>query len=205
MRIFEISLFGFTIAPTWYGLSYAIAFLVGYFFVRRHLSLPEKKMDILFFSIFLCGILGGRLGYVIAYNLPYFLAHPAEILATWNGGMSFHGGLLGGALGIWIGSKKIGVRFLKAADTIVCIVPFGIFLGRLANYVNGELYGFAPYNGPFPIIVSGVAHFPSPLLEAALEGVLLGGILLFTAWRLGRFSGIGKSSEKPTSKPQSHD
>ena len=146
MRIFEFSFFGITIAPTWYGLAYAIGFLAGYIFAKKRLNLTEKQVDILFFSVFLGGILGGRIGYIVFYNLPYYFTNPLEIFATWKGGMSFHGGLIGSILGIFLASKKLNIPFLKLSDALALITPLGIFLGRIANYVNGELYGYAPYH-----------------------------------------------------------
>jgi phosphatidylglycerol---prolipoprotein diacylglyceryl transferase len=114
------------------------------------------------------------LGYAFLYNLPYFLAHPIEILAVWKGGMSFHGGLIGVIAAAWIFAKIRRLSFWMITDELAIVLPLGIFLGRLANYANGELYGFAGYSGPFAMMVSNVPHFPSPLLEAGLEGIVLG-------------------------------
>lgn len=178
MTIFEFTLFGIHIAPTWYGLSYGIGLLLGYFFLRKRLKLSENQAESLFLWIFLGIILGGRIGYILFYDISYFLSHPEQILQIWKGGMSFHGGLVGAISGIYIASKRIKIPFLQIADQAAIITPIGLFFGRISNYLNNELYGFSPYNGPFPMMVHDVAHFPSPLLEAALEGIILG-IILF--------------------------
>lgn len=183
MPIFEFTLFGITIAPTYYGTAYALGFLLGYFIVRRRGIVPKEKVDDLLFWVFLGVFLGGRLGYVLFYNPGYYLEHPLEIPMTWKGGMSFHGGVVGVILAMWWYAKKYREPFLKTADEVTLILPIGIMLGRIANYVNGELFGFAPYSGPFAMVVDGVPHFPSPLLEALLEGPVLFAILAYAASR----------------------
>jgi phosphatidylglycerol:prolipoprotein diacylglycerol transferase len=95
MHIFDITIFGLHIAPTYYGAAYAVGFLLGYWIVQRRGKVPEDKIDDLLLCVFLGVLLGGRLGYVLFYNLPYYLSHPAEILMPWKGGMSFHGGAIG--------------------------------------------------------------------------------------------------------------
>jgi phosphatidylglycerol:prolipoprotein diacylglycerol transferase len=179
MPIFELDLFGLHIAPTYYGTAYAIGFLLGYLIVRKRGVVPHSKVDDLLFFVFLGVFLGGRLGYVLFYNLPYYLGNPLEILMPWKGGMSFHGGVIGVIVGMWAYSRKFREAFLRTADEVVFILPIGIGLGRVANYLNGELFGFAPYSGPFAMMVNGVPHFPSPLLEAMLEGPLLALVLVF--------------------------
>lgn len=182
MPIFETVLFGVRIAPTYYGAAYALGFLAGYWLLKRRGNVSEERLEDLLLWVFVGVLLGGRLGYVAFYDPSYYLAHPGEILSTWKGGMSFHGGVIGVVLAMAAYAKRYGESFLKTADEVTLALPIGIALGRVANYVNGELYGFAPYSGPFPMFVGGVAHFPSPLLEATLEGPLLGLIL----WRVSK-------------------
>ena len=173
MPIFEFDLFGVRVAPTYYGAAYALAFALGYWILGRRKAVPESRLDDLVFWTFLGVFLGGRLGYVLFYDFRHYLAHPAEIVQTWKGGMSFHGGVVGVILAMWGYSRGFREPFLRTADEVTYVLPIGLFLGRLANYVNGELYGYAPYSGPFAMLVDGKAHFPSPLLEAALEGPAL--------------------------------
>jgi phosphatidylglycerol:prolipoprotein diacylglycerol transferase len=142
-----------------------------------------KELDIHFENLNLVLIislvLGGRLGYVLFYNLPYYLKNPFEILATWQGGMSFHGGMLGLIIGGVIFCRKKGLDFWRAADIYTVTIPIGLGLGRIGNFINGELYGrvtdvpwgmIFPGGGPFP-------RHPSQLYEAFLEGAVLFSIL----------------------------
>ena len=101
MRIFEIDIFGMTFGPSWYGLMYVAGFAYGYWFFVYHKFLSEKQMDTFLLWIFLGVVLGGRFGYVIFYNLPYYLEHPGEIMQIWKGGMAFHGGVIGVLLAMW--------------------------------------------------------------------------------------------------------
>ncbi len=120
-------------------------------------------------------ILGGRFGYVFFYNSQYFLSNPLEIFAIWQGGMSFHGGLLGAILGMWIFAKKYKINFLQLTDALAVAAPVGLFFGRLANFVNLELYGRVS-GSSFGIIFPGAGNLPrhpSQLYEAGLEGILL--------------------------------
>ena len=120
-------------------------------------------------------IFGGRLGYVCFYNFGYFLHHPLEIFAIWQGGMSFHGGLLGVILAMWIFAKKYKINYLKMMDVVAVAAPFGLLCGRLANFVNMELYGRIT-DGDFGVIFPGAGELPrhpSQLYEAGLEGLLL--------------------------------
>ncbi|MGB5687532.1 MAG: prolipoprotein diacylglyceryl transferase [Candidatus Electrothrix sp.] len=164
----------------WYGLMYIIGFLACYLLV----SYQAKKfkwdrlldhLDNLNIAIVAGVVLGGRLGYVLFYNLPYFLKHPLEIFATWQGGMSFHGGALGVLIALAIYSKRHNLDAWKIVDIYTVTAPIGVGLGRLGNFINGELYGRAtdlpwglvfPYGGPFP-------RHPSQLYEAFLEGVIM--------------------------------
>ncbi len=136
-------------------------------------------MDILLYAIISGILLGGRIGYIVFYNFSYYLAHPLKSLAVWEGGMSFHGGIIGVTVAVMLYSKMMKKNLWQVADEVAVTVPFGIFLGRIANYLNNELVGYAGYSGPFAMIRDGIAHFPSPLVESLLEGLVLGGVLLF--------------------------
>ena len=182
----------------WYALAYIAGLLLGWWLMRR-LSAQEQlwdgrlrpsivSLDDLLVYAALGVVLGGRVGYVLFYNLDYFLAHPAAIPAVWEGGMSFHGGLVGATLGIWLFSRREKVPMLAVADLCSAVVPLGIFFGRLANFIKPELWGRVsdvdwamvfpdPAAGPFP-------RHPSQLYEAATEGVLLFVVLMW-AVRMG--------------------
>lgn len=179
MPIFSVTLFGIHIAPSWYGLMYALGFFAGYWILKRRKILSETELESLVLYVFFGVLLGGRLGYVLFYNLSYYLSHPVEILQTWHGGMSFHGGVIGVIIAMIFFSKMHRKSFLIIADSVTSILPIGLGLGRIGNYLNGELLGFANYTGPFSVEKNGVSYFPSPLLEAVLEGVVLFIILNF--------------------------
>jgi len=182
----------------WYALAYIAGLLLGWWLMRR-LSAQEQlwdgrlrpsivSLDDLLVYAALGVVLGGRVGYVLFYNLDYFLAHPASIPAVWEGGMSFHGGLVGATLGIWLFARREKLPMLAVADLCSAVVPLGIFFGRLANFIKPELWGRVsdvdwamvfpdPAAGPFP-------RHPSQLYEAATEGVLLFVVLMW-AVRMG--------------------
>ena len=178
MEIFSISLLGITISPTWYGLMYALWFLICYQYVKHTQMIKNEHMDTLLLYVFLGVILGGRLWYVLFYNLAYFLDHPMKILATWEGGMSFHGGAIGVICSLFLFAWRYHYPIFRVSDPVVTILPVALGLGRIGNYINGELPGFSPYTGPFPMMIGWIAHFPSPLLQAFLEGLVLLSILL---------------------------
>ena len=181
----------------WYSLAYLAGILLGYWHLTKMIAAPgapmaQRHADDLFFWCTLGIILGGRLGYATFYTggdtgLPSLWAHPGELLQLWNGGMSFHGGLIGVTLAMaWVAWRG-GLNFLRVADYIAVCVPFGMMFGRLANFVNGELWGRVagagvrwamvfPGAGPFP-------RHPSQLYEAALEGLALIVIMLPLFWK----------------------
>jgi len=177
----------------WYSLAYIAGILIGWWYLLRLLREPGAPMarrhaDDLVFYATLGIILGGRLGYVIFYA-PYMLEHPLQVFKLWDGGMSFHGGVIGTTLAIIILSWRQGLNWLRVHDYVACCAPFGLFFGRLANFVNGELWG-KPADLPWAIVfndtVNGVpepARHPSQLYEAGLEGVLLFAVLWFFFWR----------------------
>jgi phosphatidylglycerol---prolipoprotein diacylglyceryl transferase len=174
MHIFDISIYGLHIAPTWYGLSYALGFIICYFFVRQFYSFRQwGHIDTLLSYIFVGVILGGRLGYVLLYNLAYFVEHPMSIFKIWEWGMSFHGGFLGVVLAVFIFAWRYQYQFWSLIDTLAVVIPVALGLGRMGNWINGELPWYAPYDGIFPMVIGWVSHFPSPLLEMLLEGICL--------------------------------
>ncbi len=164
----------------WYGLMYVFGFLASYLLVRYqakkfHWQELDAHLDNLNLAIILGVIIGGRLGYVLFYNPGYYLQHPLEIFATWEGGMSFHGGCIGVLLAGFLYCRRTGLDFWKGADVYVVTVPIGLGLGRIGNFINGELYGRTT-ELPWGMIFPGgglLPRHPSQLYEALLEGVLL--------------------------------
>ncbi|MFN4244950.1 MAG: prolipoprotein diacylglyceryl transferase [Brevinematia bacterium] len=187
--IFKINLFGIEIGATWYGMMYAIGFLTGYLILLYWSKTKKIKLsydDILdiVFVVFLGVIIGGRLGYVIFYNLPYYLSNPHKILAVWEGGMSFHGGLLGVLISIIIYSNAKKYNPFDILDLISILVPIGLGLGRIGNFINQELYGRVAENIPwamvFPTDPQKLPRHPSQLYESFFEGLVLLIILFST-------------------------
>jgi phosphatidylglycerol:prolipoprotein diacylglycerol transferase len=180
----------------WYSLAYLAGIFIGYWYLLKLIKQPGSPMarrhaDDLVFYAALGIILGGRIGYVLFYNLSYYLQNPLGILKLWDGGMSFHGGMIGTVLGILYLSRKEKLQWLRVHDYVACCVPFGLFFGRLANFVNHELWG-APANVPwavrFPEIIDGMLvvgppRHPTQLYEAILEGVVLFAILSWMFWK----------------------
>jgi len=164
----------------WYGLTYLVGFLVGWWLGRLRARKPgspitEEQIGDLLFYIALGVILGGRFGYVIFYNFDQFLADPLWLLRVWEGGMSFHGGLIGVMLAFWWYGRKIGRSFFQVADFVAPLVPVGLGAGRIGNFINGELWGKptdVPWGMVFPQAQDTLARHPSQLYQIALEGVL---------------------------------
>jgi phosphatidylglycerol---prolipoprotein diacylglyceryl transferase len=164
----------------WYGLMYVLGFGASYFLVLKQIrdfsyKALEPCFENLNLVLILSVVIGGRLGYVLFYNFSYYLQHPLEIPATWTGGMSFHGACLGVLFGGWLYTRKKNLDFWKCADIYVVTIPIGLALGRLGNFINGELFGRTstvpwamafPGGGPQP-------RHPSQLYEMVLEGILL--------------------------------
>ena len=164
----------------WYGLMYMLGFIVAYFIMRRLVRqrpLPLSRDDIydLLFYLILGLMGGGRIGYVLFYDIGTYLENPLSIVAIWQGGMSFHGGLIGMTLAAILIVRKKGWKFWEIADLTAVAVPIGLGLGRIGNFINGELYGRAS-TLPWAMVFSdggGVARHPSQLYEALLEGLAL--------------------------------
>ncbi len=213
-ELFSISLFGMEFALRWYALSYIVGIVLGWRLVvmatkRAHIwpgntpaMRPEQVEDLATWVI-LGVILGGRLGFVLFYQPGYYLANPGEILMVWQGGMSFHGGLLGVVAACLLWSWRQGVAWLSVADALCMATPVGLLLGRIANFINGELWG-RPTDLPWGVIFPGTAaqdcagqvagfcaRHPSQLYEALLEGLILGAVLIYLAFRRGALTRPG--------------
>lgn len=168
------------IAIRWYALAYIAGLLLGWKYVVYYCTktpniMSKRDVDDLLFWATLGVILGGRLGYILFYNLDYYLDNPANILKVWQGGMAFHGGFMGVIVAVILFARKRNISILAVLDAAAVATPIGLFFGRIANFINGELYGRTtdvawgfvfPNGGPEP-------RHPSQLYEAALEGLIL--------------------------------
>ncbi len=205
-ELFSISLFGMEFALRWYALAYIVGILIAWRLAVMALRRPAlwrnetppmkpEQLDDLLTWIIVGVILGGRLGFVLFYQPAYYLSHPADILKVWQGGMAFHGGLLGVIVASYLYGRRHNIPTLSLGDLVAYTVPPGLLLGRLANFINAELWG-RPSELPWAVIFPGFAaqdcpgvvagmcaRHPSQLYEAALEGVLLGAVLLWLAYR----------------------
>ncbi len=203
IKLPEISPYIFNIGgigPTWYGLMYVIGFLLGYqvlkYRAKKTLGWSEELASSLLTYCILGVILGGRIGYVLFYQFDYFLQSPLYLFKITQGGMSFHGGLLGVALALFLFAKFKQKAFLQVTDLVSPIFPIGLFFGRIGNFINGELWGKPtdlPWAVIFPNDYQQLARHPSQLYEAALEGLVLFIILYWASsrnWALGRVSGL---------------
>ena len=205
-EIFSVELFGVTLALRWYALAYIVGLLIGWRMVLRLVGtarlwpgaapMTPDQVERLLTWVILGVILGGRFGYVLFYQPGYFLDNPWQIFQVWQGGMSFHGGFLGVVLAALIFCGREKISMLSAADLMAVATPPALFLGRIANFINAELWGrptTLPWGVAFPgdaaQLCDGVqgvcARHPSQLYEAALEGLSLGALLLWLAWRKG--------------------
>lgn len=173
----------------WYSLAYIAGIAAGWWYLLRLLTqsaapMTRAQADDLVFYATLGVILGGRLGYVIFYG-PDMIQHPLQIFKLWDGGMSFHGGAAGVSLALLLFARRHGLDWLRVHDYVACTVPIGLFFGRLANFVNGELWG-KPSDLPWAIVFAGthdgLARHPSQLYEAGLEGLTLFAILAGLFW-----------------------
>ena len=170
----------------WYSLAYILGIIIGWIYAIKIIQVINKnknylaqvtkaQFDDLIIYLVLGIVLGGRLGYVIFYNFEYYVKNFDEIFKLWQGGMSFHGGIVGVIISIIIFSKVKNANFFRFADIVACVAPIGIFLGRIANFINGELYGkitTVSWGVVFPT-GGNVARHPSQIYEAFLEGIIL--------------------------------
>jgi len=177
----------------WYGLSYVLGIILAWFYChhlikRQATTITRPEIDDMIPWVTVGVVAGGKIGYGLFYNTMHYLTHPWEFLMIWKPGMSFHGGLIGVLLAIFLFTRKRGIKFSVMTDLLACATPIGLFFGRLANYINHELYGrvsdvpwamIFPYGGPLP-------RHPSQLYEAALEGIVLFIILYLVATKYSR-------------------
>ncbi len=205
-NLFEVEVFGFTLALRWYALAYIVGLMFGWWIVLRAVRTPRlwsgsapmtpDQVERLLTWIIVGVILGGRLGYVLFYDLPTYLADPLQIVRVWEGGMAFHGGFLGVVVaGLWF-CRREKIPLLSTGDLLAMATPVGLMLGRLANFINAELWG-RPTTLPWGVIFPGdaaqtcegvvglCARHPSQLYQAGLEGLLLALVLLWLAFRTG--------------------
>jgi phosphatidylglycerol:prolipoprotein diacylglycerol transferase len=189
----------------YYALGYIVSLVIGWFLAQRLTQneklwgsrprpQPESLEDLLVYVAF-GAVLGGRVAYVLFYNLPFFLENPLEIPQVWKGGMAFHGGLAGAALGAWLFARRHAVSFLSVGDLCCTVAPLGLFLVRIANFIKPELWGRVT-DVPWAMVFPGAGpepRHPSQLYEAGLEGLALG-LILFFAVRAGAFKRPGLAS-----------
>lgn len=195
-EIFSISLFGFDFALRWYAVAYIVALVVGLRLVVRLMKSPRlwpgqtapmspAQVEELLTWVIFGVILGGRLGFVIFYKPGYYLQNPAEIPMLWNGGMAFHGGLIGVMVALIWFCRKHQITLLSAADALAVATPLGLFFGRMANFINGELWGRTtdvPWAMIFPMDPTGLPRHPSQLYQAGLEGLALMAVILWLVY-----------------------
>jgi phosphatidylglycerol:prolipoprotein diacylglycerol transferase len=204
-EIFSISVFGFELSLRWYALAYISGILIGWrmvvmtvktscLWIKNQPVMTPTQIEDLLTWVILGVIFGGRLGYVLFYQPSYYLQNPSEILYVWQGGMAFHGGLLGVIVAGLVFTTRYKIPKLSAADVMALGIPPGLLLGRIANFINAELWGRPtdlPWGVAFPTqaaqicrdVIGVCARHPSQLYEALLEGLILGGVLLWLVWR----------------------
>jgi phosphatidylglycerol---prolipoprotein diacylglyceryl transferase len=186
------------IAIRWYALAYVVGLLGGWFYAKRLAAKADlwgglkqpKPIDVddLIVWVALGVVLGGRIGYVLFYNLGSYLSQPLEILAVWRGGMSFHGGFLGAVLAIVLFARARGLNPLAMLDMAAVVTPIGLFFGRIANFINGELWGRPAPDFPYAVVfphAGPVPRHPSQLYEAFGEGLILFIVMILASRRFG--------------------
>ena len=205
-EIYSFEIFGLTLALRWYALAYIAGLLIGWRLILRLIAtarlwpkgapMQAEQVERLLTWVILGVIIGGRTGFVLFYQPGYYLANPGQILQVWEGGMSFHGGFLGVVAAALIFCRREAIPMLSAADLMAVATPPGLLLGRIANFINAELWGrptALPWGVAFPSeaaqscpgVVGICARHPSQLYEAGLEGLVLGSLLLIIVWRRG--------------------
>lgn len=175
------------VAIRWYGLMYIIGFAIAWLLARHRAKQPgsgwsAQQIDDLIFYSAMGVIVGGRLGSILFYNFEAWLHDPVMLLRVWEGGMSFHGGLLGVLVAMWLYGRKLGRSLFEMTDFVSPLAPLGLAFGRIGNFINGELWG-KPTDVPWGFVVNGVGRHASQLYQAALEGVALFLILWFFSAR----------------------
>ncbi len=193
----------FSLEIRWYALSYIFGLILGQIYIKNIIKLEkykniinERHVENFLIWAMLGIILGGRLGYVLFYNFSYYIINPVKILYVWQGGMSFHGGLLGITLSMFLFTKKYNLRFLTLTDLICAAAPIGIFLGRISNFLNGELWGKKselPWALIFKCADNSLRH-PSQLYEAFFEGIMIFIILYYFIFKTKILNKPGKIS-----------
>jgi phosphatidylglycerol---prolipoprotein diacylglyceryl transferase len=186
------------LAIRWYALAYIVGLLGGWWYARRLVAKPEywtglkrptaTDIDDLIMWVALGVVLGGRVGYVLFYNFDSYLARPSEIFAVWRGGMSFHGGFLGSILAILLFARSRRLNPLAMLDLAAVVTPIGLFFGRIANFINGELWGRPAPDFPYAVVFPDAGPVPrhaSQLYEAATEGLILCIVLIIAVRRFG--------------------
>ena len=204
--LFSVDVFGVTLALRWYALAYIVGLVAGWWLIRQALRTPrlwsgpppmtEDQLERLLTWVIIGVILGGRIGYAMFYGLAGFVEDPMRVFRVWEGGMAFHGGFLGVVVaGLWF-CRREGISKLTTGDLMAMVAPVGLFLGRIANFINAELWG-RPSDLPWAVAFPGEAaqacisaagictRHPSQIYEALLEGVLLGTVLFWLIWRRG--------------------
>ena len=186
-------------AIRWYALAYITGIVGGWLLIRRLVRRPgwtvdATAIDDLVLYVTLGVILGGRIGYVLFYQSGWYLSHPLEILQVWRGGMSFHGGLVGVILALVLFARQNRLPLLEIADLAAAVAPLGLLLGRVANFINGELWG-RPTDVPWAVVFPHAGpepRHPSQLYEAVLEGLVLLAVTQALAWRPRRPEHAGR-------------
>jgi len=203
---FSPNLIDWPVPIRWYGLAYVAALLFGVWYIKRLVTTPDlwagrkptmlpKEVDDMFVWIFLGVVAGGRIGYVLLYQPLKYLSHPLEIFQVWDGGMSFHGGFLGVVIACYFYGRKVGAGLDQMLDLGAAATPVGLGLGRVANFINGELWG-RESDMPWAMIFPGqtVARHPSQLYEALLEGLLLFVLVRIATHRYQALAHPGRAS-----------
>ncbi len=204
-----------TLGIRWYGLSYALGFFCGYLLFRYgnakgRSPLDNSKLETLMIALFLGVMVGGRLGYMLFYNFDQLRANPSSVFHVWEGGMASHGGIIGVGLALWWCAKRFKLPFYAVADQVCAVAPLGLFFGRIANFINGELWGKvsdvswavifpkAPLEAIGPVVwVAELGQYANPRHPSQLYAAVLEGLVVL-AWVQWRYWSIPASSSSPS-------